>query len=187
MNRFRLFVSAVVVLAASLSAISVRADSGLYIGGAIGQSTIEDSAGTTPPNSVAIDETDTAWKGFVGYNFDFIPLIKFAVEAGYRDLGEVNSSGGIPAEYSVTGIDYAALAGFGLGPVDIMARVGGMQYDLEKNIAGVRRDFDGTAPLYGVGIWFTLAGIGLRAEYEIIDIDELDKAEMYSVSAFYKF
>lgn len=186
MNRFRLIISAVVVLAASLSAVSVRADSGVYIGGGIGQANIEDSTGNS--GGVPFSESDTAWKGFVGYNFDFIPLIKFAAEVGYRDLGEANSSvAGVPVEYSVTGIDYSALAGFGLGPVDILARVGGIQYDLEKNVGGLKRDFDGTAPLYGLGVWFTLAGIGLRAEYEYIDIDELDKAEMFTVSAFYKF
>lgn len=186
MKRFRLILSAVVVLATSLSALSVRADSGLYVGGGIGQANIEDSTGNS--GGVAFDESDTAWKGFVGYNFDLLPLLKLAAEVGYRDLGKTDSTvAGVPVEYSVRGIDYSVLAGVGLGPVDLLARVGGMQYDLEKNIGGLKRDFDGTAPLYGLGVWFTLAGIGLRAEYEIVDIDELDKAEMLSVSAFYKF
>lgn len=186
MNRCGNIASAFVVLAASLSAMSAQADSGLYLGGGIGQAKIEDSAGN--PGGVGFSESDTAWKGFIGYNFDFIPLIKFAAEVGYRDMGKADSNvAGVPVEYSLNGIDYSALAGFGLGPVDILARVGGMHYELEKNVGGVRRDFDGSAPLYGLGVWFTLAGIGLRAEYEYVDIDELDKAEMFTVSAFYKF
>jgi len=38
-----------------------------------------------------------------------------------------------------------------------------------------------------VGARLKLFGIGLRAEYEVIDIDELDNVEMISVSAFYEF
>ncbi|HYJ17707.1 MAG TPA: hypothetical protein VEW72_00900, partial [Burkholderiales bacterium] len=75
----------------------------------------------------------------------------------------------------------------GLGPVDLFARVGGMQYDLQKNVLGVKNDYDGTAPLYGIGLWVTLFGLGVRAEYEKIDIDQLDNVEMVSVSAFYQF
>lgn len=178
----------VVAVAAVVPFISVaaHADSGVYIGGGIGSAKLEDSTGNS--GGVDFSETDTAWKGFVGYNFDAIPLIKLAAEVGYRDLGTPNGSvGGIPVEYRAKGLDYAVLGGIGLGPVDLMARLGGMQYDLEKNIGGIRQDFDGTAPVYGIGAWFTLFGVGLRAEYEKIDIDELDNAEMISVSAFYKF
>jgi hypothetical protein len=75
----------------------------------------------------------------------------------------------------------------GLGPVDLFGRVGGMNYKLEKNIGDVKNDFDGTAPVYGLGVWFTLFGVGIHAEYEKIDIKELDNAQMLSVSAFYQF
>ncbi len=41
--------------------------------------------------------------------------------------------------------------------------------------------------MYAIGARFSMFGIGVRAEYENIDIDELDDAEMISVSAFYEF
>src|SRR5438045_442878 len=63
----------------------------------------------------------------------------------------------------------------------------GMSYKLEKNIGGIHNDYDGNAPVYGIGLWFTIAGVGVRAEYEKIDIKELDDAQMVSVSLFYKF
>ncbi len=44
-----------------------------------------------------------------------------------------------------------------------------------------------TAPVYGLGIWFTLFGVGVRAEYEKINMKELDNAHMLSASAFYQF
>ena len=168
------------------SGMAARADSGVYVGGGLGKSKIEDSAGN--PGGVPFDESATAGKAFVGYHLDFLPIVTFAAEAGYRDFGKPDSRiGGVPVEYRARGFDYGLMGGVGLGPVDLLARVGGMNYRLQKTVGGVRNDYDGNAPVYGVGLWFTLAHIGVRAEYERIKIDELDKAEMVSVSAFYQF
>lgn len=186
MNHRRLISLAALAFAANLPVMTAHADSGVYIGGGIGKSYIEDSTGN--PGGVTFDGSATAGKAFVGYHLDLIPLVKFAAEAGYRDLGKPDGSvAGIPVEYRARGFDYGVMAGLGLGPVDLFARVGGMKYKLEKSIGGVKNNFDGTAPVYGVGVWFTLVGVGIRAEYEKIDIDELDKVHMISVSAFYQF
>lgn len=159
---------------------------GLYLGGGAGVGTIEDSAGN--PGGVSFDESDTAWKAFVGYRFDIMPIVSISAEGGYRDLGTPDGSvAGIPVRYELNGFDYAALAGIGIGPVEVFARLGGMQYDLKKTVAGVNRDFDGHAPVYGIGARMSLFGIGVRAEYEMIDVDELDDVNMISVSAFYEF
>ena len=179
-------VLSIAVLAAGFSSLCAVADSGVYIGGGIGSAELKDSTGN--PGGVDFKENDTAWKGFVGYNLDALPLLKFAAEIGYRDMGKPSGSfAGAPVEYKAHGLDYAVLGGVGLGPVDLMARFGGMKYKLQKNVGSVRNDYDGTAPVYGVGLWFTLFGVGVRAEYEKIDIDELDNAQMVSISAFYKF
>ena len=167
-------------------ALPAHADSGVYLGGGITRTNIHDSPGN--PGGMAFDENALGGKLFAGYKLDLIPLFKFAAEAGYREAGQGTSS---PAagdvKYRIHGFDYAVLAGVGLGPVDLMGRVGGMNYRLEKNITGVPRNFDGTAPVYGVGLWFTLFGVGLRAEYERIQIDELDKTGVTSLSMFYQF
>ncbi|MGH6819416.1 MAG: outer membrane beta-barrel protein [Methylocella sp.] len=155
---------------------------GIYIGGGVGSATIEDSASN--PAGTAFNESDSAFKIFGGYRFDWLPIVSLSGEVGFRDLGKPSTSA---AEYKVDGFDYGALAGLGLGPVELFARVGGMQYDLDKTIGGTKTSFDGSAPVYGVGARFSLFGIGVRAEYEKIDIDELDNVEMISVSAFYEF
>lgn len=186
MNAGQFVCATALALTTPFVSLAALADSGVYVGGGIGLSKLEDSTGN--PNGVDFSEQDSAWKAFVGYNLDAIPLLKLAAEIGYRDLGQPNGSfNGIPVEYRAKGLDYGVLGGVGIGPVDLMARIGGMQYDLEKNVGGIHSDFDGTAPVYGIGAWFTLFGVGVRAEYEKIDIDELDNAEMLSVSAFYKF
>jgi hypothetical protein len=176
----------IVALAASFTCLSAVADSGIYIGGGLGKSKIEDSTGN--PGGVPFNESATGGKAFVGYHLDFLPILTFAAEAGYRDFGKPESTvGGVPVEYRARGFDYGLLGGVGLGPVDLLARVGGMSYRLHKTVGGTTNDYDGNAPVYGVGLWFMVAHIGVRAEYERIKIDELDKAEMVSVSAFYQF
>jgi hypothetical protein len=155
---------------------------GIYIGGGVGSAAIEDSAAN--PAGTAFDESDNAFKIFGGYRFDWLPIVSLSGEVGFRDLGKPNAGA---VEYNVDGFDYAALAGLGLGPVELFARLGGMEYNLDKTIGGTKTSFDGSAPVYGVGARFTLFGIGVRAEYENIDIDELDNVEMISVSAFYEF
>lgn len=155
---------------------------GLYLGGGLGSAGIEDAPGN--PAGATFDESDTAYKVFGGYRFDLLPIVSLSAEVGYRDLGKPNTTG---REYQASGFDYAALLGWGLGPVELFARLGGMNYDLEKTAGGVKREFDGSAPVYGIGARFSLFGLGVRAEYEKIDIDELDNADMISVSAFYEF
>jgi hypothetical protein len=189
MNHRKLILLASLVCATSLPVMSAHADSGVYIGAGLGQSNMKDvpgNPGAAPGGT--FDETGTASKAFVGYYFDWIPLVKFAAEVGYRDLGKpAGTVGGVPVEYQASGFDYAALAGLGLGPVDLFARVGGMNYDLKKTVGGVTNDYTGNAPVYGIGIWFKIFGLGVRAEYDVIDIKQLDSAEMATVSVFYQF
>lgn len=172
-----------IILAALLVLPPAAAQAGgLYIGGGLGSAGIEDAPGNPAGNT--FDESDTAWKAFGGYRFDLLPIVSLSAEVGYRDLGNPNTAG---REYQASGFDYAALLGWGLGPVELFARLGGMNYDLEKTAGGVKREFNGTAPVYGIGARFSLFGLGVRAEYEKLDIDELDNADMVSVSAFYEF
>jgi len=182
----KLLVPLCLAFAAALPALSAHADSGVYIGGGIGRANLEDSAGN--PGGVPFDESATAGKAFIGYHLDALPLLKFAAEAGYRDLGKPDARvGGVPVEYHARGFDYGLMGGLGLGPIDVMARVGGMEYRLRKSVGGVTNNYDGHAPVYGVGLWFSVVGVGVRAEYERIKIDELDKTDMFTISAFYQF
>ena len=181
----KFFCSATVVIVASLATFSAHAG-GIYIGGGVGEVSIQDVS--TNPAGTDFDESDAAWKVFGGYRFDWLPIVSLSGEVGYRDLGKPSASpGGVSVENKVTGFDVSALVGLGLGPVEVYARLGGMQYDLKKTIGATEHKYDGTAPLYGIGASFKLFGVGVRAEYEKIDIDKLDGIDMVSVSAFYQF
>jgi len=155
---------------------------GVYLGGGVGSAYIEDSSGN--PSGATFDESSTAYRLFGGYRFDAIPLVKLSGELGYRDLG--NPSAGSQG-YELSGFDYSALAGIALGPVEVYARLGAVQYQLEKTSTGATTEFDGTAPLYGIGASFKLFGLGVRGEYEVMDVDELEKSDSVWVSIFYEF
>jgi len=155
---------------------------GAYLGGGVGNAYIEDASGNPSGNS--FDESSTAYRLFGGYRFDAIPLVKLSGELGYRDLG--NPSAGSQG-YELSGFDYSALAGIALGPVEVYARLGAVQYQLEKTSTGATTEFDGTAPLYGIGASFKLFGLGVRGEYEVMDVDELERTNSIWVSVFYEF
>jgi hypothetical protein len=170
-----------VALCALLAFSSVQA-AGPYLGGGITAAMLQDDDST--PGGGDFDESDTGYKVFGGYRFDWLPIVSLSAELGYRDLG---TPAGSSAEYEIDGFDYSALAGLGLGPVEVFGRLGGMRYDLVKNSGGALGKFDGTAPVYGVGLRFALFGLGVRAEYEMIDIDEMDRVDMVSLSLLYEF
>jgi hypothetical protein len=181
MNNGRLTLALAILLGALLPISSAQA-AGPYIGGGITASMLQDEDGT--PGGTDFDESDTGYKLFGGYRFDWLPIVSLSAELGYRNLG---TPAGSLAEYEIDGFDYAALAGLGLGPVEVFGRLGGMRYDLVKGSGGVLSTFDGNAPVYGVGLRFALLGLGVRAEYEMIDIDEMDRVDMVSLSVLYEF
>jgi hypothetical protein len=170
------------ILLCCLSLAPAAQAGGIYVGGGVGNAKITDEPST--PSGSSFDESASAWKAFAGYRFDLLPIVSLSGEVGYRDLGSPSAG---PLEYTAKGWDYAVLGGIGLGPIEVFARVGGMQFDVEKRSGGGTTKFDGSAPVYGVGAMFKISKIGVRAEYEIIDISELDKVEMLSVSALWEF
>lgn len=164
---------------------AAHADSGFYVGGGFGQTWTEDDPASL--SGASFDEEDVAWRAFVGYRLD-IPIIDLAGEVGYRDLGDPSGTVlGQSVEYTLTAWDISVLGIFALGPIDLYGRVGAVQYDLEKNINGVVTDFDGTAPLYAIGAGLTIWKIGVRLEYERVEIDELEKSDTLWLTALFRF
>jgi hypothetical protein len=162
-------------LLSTSSTVFAGADSGFYIGGGVGDASVD-------AKEVDFDESDSAYKVFGGYNFGVIPLIDLAVEASYVDFG-TPSRGGIDVE--ITGLNAFGLAGLSFGPFGIFAKAGMIDWDVD--VSGNISDSDsGTDPAYGVGARFALGSFAVRAQYERYDVDQAD-VEMLSVSAVFTF
>jgi hypothetical protein len=161
------------------------ADNGIYLGASVGQSGVsyEDSfAG----EDFSFDADSTGYKGIVGWRF----IDWLAVEANYVDLGSGDDNvGGQRIEADVSGLSLSAVGFVPVGPVDLFARVGAIDWeaDLSAPNLGVDVSDDGTDLTYGIGAQFRVWSLSLRAEYERFDLDEADTVDMVSLGVTWTF
>ncbi|CAN5258887.1 hypothetical protein BH24PSE2_BH24PSE2_08410 [soil metagenome] len=170
-----------------------------YVGGNVGQSSIDVSSGEIEQAflidddfvaaGTTLDETDTGWKAYAGYRF--LPLL--SIEAGYSDLGEATFSTTIvdapPPLGDITpfriegtatadGPHVSALLHLPLpGPLTILARAGVIRWEAEftefipdTGTVRVARTEAETDALYGLGLQLKLLGtLGFRLEWERLE------------------
>jgi hypothetical protein len=127
-------------------------------------------------------------RAFAGYRLGAIPILDFAGEIGYRDMGKASGNvGGTTVDYSLKGVDASSLAIFPFLGFDFFGKAGMLQYDLDKNFGGAVGGFSGTAPIYGAGVGFRIWRLGIRAEYEYLDVDEVSSSQAGMVSVTFRF
>jgi OOP family OmpA-OmpF porin len=160
-------------------------DNGIYLGASVGQSGVEiDDA----IQGVDIDYSadTTGFKVIAGWRF----LDWLSVEGNYVDLGSADDTvQGQRIETDIDGISLAVVGFLPIGPVDLFARVGAIDWsaDLSVSGTGINGSDDGTDLTYGVGAQFRVWGLSLRAEYEVFDISDIDTVDMISVGATWTF
>jgi OOP family OmpA-OmpF porin len=187
----RLMMRKGLIAAAGLSIFAVAApgyaaDNGIYLGAAVGQSKVE--AGDSLPDfgNVEFDADATGYKLILGWR----PLDWLAIEGNYVDLGSGDDDVlGEKIESDVDGISLSAIGFLPVGPVDLYARLGVINWDAELTAPSVdvRSKDDGTDLEYGVGAQFRLLGLSLRAEYERFEIADTDKVDLLSLGLTYTF
>lgn len=175
-------------------------DSGIYVGAGYGEfnAKIDNVEGVTDVIG-DIDTDDGAWKVFLGWRFNkFISL-----EADYVDLGNPRGNfeaSGSDGDYN---LELSGFSGYVIGTLpitifELSAKVGYYFHDVEldvnlDNIGGgngnvLNTDDNGEALVYGVGAGVTLIEhINLLVEYERMDFDEVDDADVIWVSAAWRF
>lgn len=168
------------VLATALlltSGATFAADNGLYLGASLGQANLD-----IDQRPIQIDSDDTGFKFIAGLR----PLDWFAVEASYVNFGEPES-GALAA--NVDGISAFGVFFVPAGPIDLFVKGGLISFDSSVEIDGfgdIYRE-DGTDLAYGAGLQFRLLSLGIRAEYERFDIDDVEDANMISIGVTYTF
>jgi len=165
------------------AAFHARAESGLYLGGGIGQATFKDST-----SSGQFDSDNAAYKAFVGYRLGALPFLDLAVEGGYTDFGKPSQDlGGQHAEFKLHGPYAAALVIFPLGPIDLYGKAGAINAKTETRVGSTSSSRSGTDGFFGAGVGLRIWKIGLRAEYERYQVRDIDRVQMFSVSALFQF
>lgn len=171
------FLSGLAALLALGSLPAVAADNGIYIGAGAGLSSVQE-------DELDYDADANGFKLIAGWRF----IDWLSVEANYIDFGSGDDV--IEGEKIETSADALSLSAVGflpVGPVDLFARVGAVDWsaDLSSPSFGSFSD-DGTDLTYGLGLQFRLGSLGLRAEYEIFDFDGAD-VDMLSVGVTWTF
>jgi Outer membrane protein beta-barrel domain len=167
------------------SASSQAADNGIYLGASVGQSSTEYDQSFEGEN-FSFDASSTGFKAIAGWRF----LDWVAVEANYVDLGSGDDNVfGEKIETDINGVSLSAVGFLPVGPVDVFARVGAINWnaDLTAPGLGISGSDDGTDLTYGVGAQFRVWSLSLRAEYEIFDISDADTVDMVSLGVTWTF
>lgn len=185
------------LLAAGLALPGIAAaetDNGLYIGAGIGQAAVDANIDDGSPGNFSFDGDDVGYKLFAGWNFALFELVTLGVEAGYVSLGDIDDSNGSDTfAVDTSAFDAFGTAGVQLGPIVAFGKVGIVAWDADVSSSG-SGDFseDGTDLAYGIGVGGQFGSFGVRAEYELFDIDgsegvDVDDVSLLSVSALWVF
>ena len=166
------------------------AESGLYIGGSIGQASFDVPSDITEIPS--FDEDDTGWKIFGGYNAN-IGIINLGVEGGYVDFGNPSTriNTGVLA-IEADGWNFWGVGGLNLGPIDVFAKVGAVAWDASISIDGMvpaigALSDSGTDFGYGLGARVSLGKLAIRGEWEVYEIEDTNDVSMFSLGLAWRF
>lgn len=154
----------------------------LYFGASVGDTSVkvDDSAGD-------FDGSATSYKVYGGYRF----MKFFGVEGSYIDFGSPDDSvGGTDVKIDATGWDAFAVGVLPIGDhFEVFGKLGLLFWDTDIHIQGSGSDSDsGNDTVWGLGAAFIFGKhLGVRAEYELFNIEDTDDVSMFSVGAEWRF
>jgi OmpA-OmpF porin, OOP family len=162
-------------------ACTAMAHAGLFVGASVGNVKVNDS------DFSASDNASKVYAGFTIMKF-------FAVEASYDKLGSPHDtiSPGTDAELKITGYPVYAVGMLPFGKrFEIFGKAGIMFWDAKTDFSGATSGSDsnsGNDPAYGAGVAFNLMKhLSVRVEYERFKIQDIDKVELGTIGADFRF
>jgi hypothetical protein len=181
------------ILAAPLA---IAADNGVYLGAGVVQS----QYGLSNPDDLEpFDDEDAGYKIIAGFR----PLDSFGIELNYADHGEATVPSGIVCIQLInapcpddTALEAKTLSAFAVGyldfpVIDLFAKVGGTAWEFKGSstpaFPAFSIDEDGTEFAWGAGVQAHFGSLGLRLEYEQLNIIEDEKLGTISLSFLYTF
>jgi opacity protein-like surface antigen len=176
-------IAAALALTLGLAAGTTHAvDNGIYLGASVGQSGV--SIDEFEGENFDFDADSTGFKAIAGWRF----LDWLAVEGNYVDLGSGDETiDNVKFETDVSGVSLSAVGFLPVGPVDLFARVGAINWDADFSAQGETISDDGTDLTYGVGAQFRVWSLSIRAEYEQFDVDAADTVDLISLGVTWTF
>lgn len=170
-------------------------ESGFYLGGGVGQFNLKlDDVDQTDEAIERLDDSDTAWKAFVGWRLN--PM--FALEVAYVDFGgpsdrfETSGSNG-DFRADISGFEPSIIGTIPLGPVELFGKIGYLFYDVDASVdldngPGFDSSSSESDLTYGGGVGMTFfEHLNARLEYQRIDSDRIDDADAFWFSGAWRF
>ncbi|HEY7752204.1 MAG TPA: porin family protein [Steroidobacteraceae bacterium] len=179
-----------------VSPLTLAADNGVYLGAGMVQS----QYGLSNPGDLEpFDDEDSGYKIIAGFR----PLDSFGLELDYADHGNATVPSGIVCIQLInapcpddTDLEAKTLSAFAVGfldfpAVDLFAKVGATAWEFKGSstpaFPAFSIDEDGTEFAWGAGAQAHFGSLGLRLEYEQLNIIEDEKLGTISLSFIYTF
>jgi OOP family OmpA-OmpF porin len=154
----------------------------MYVGASIGnawQSTTTD-ASEVFDEVKNIDKNSTGWKIFGGFKSESF----FGIEGGYRDLGEIEDKvSGYTYKTSTNGWDVEAIGSLELSVIRLFAKAGAFFWSADASYGTATASDSGTDFLWGLGAGVSLGPVGVRLEWESMEVGYMDNLSMLSLGA----
>jgi OOP family OmpA-OmpF porin len=181
MNRIKTALAA--TLPAILLAFGAPAsaqDSGWYIGGAYGMTSVDVDTSGLP--GVTIDDGDSGFKIYGGYQFNK----HLGAEAGYVDFGKFPVTAGSTGDLSLTAYTFAAVGTLPLNEAfALYGKAGLWMWESDSSIPGTTGTDDSDL-FVGIGVRYNFnKNLGLTLDVE--QYDASDAITMTSIGLRYKF
>jgi len=157
------------------------ADNGFYLGAGITKTKFD----ANNFDSVKLD--DSSFKAIAGIR----PLDWLAFEVNYVDLGSDSQDlgGGLTSKIDANALTGSVLVLKEIQIVDLYARAGLAHWKVNGSVTGAGSDSEtGNEFTYGVGVGVHFGSVGVRAEYERFQINDIDTdVSTLSLSFTYTF
>jgi hypothetical protein len=183
-------VPAAVLLASSAAPSLADENEGLEFGVGLGDFSHDvddfDRADDIDFDRLDFDGDHDARRIFAGWRFNrFV-----ALRVDYTDFGRSRAAVNLlDFESDAEGLAPNVVGTLPIGPVELFAKAGMNFYDVEvtRTRGDVIVDESGQDPVYGAGVGVALGRVSLRGEFEVTDIEELENAESYWITAAWRF
>lgn len=160
----------------------LKAQKGLYFGGSMGPSFVNKKIAEIGIEDINIDGKDMAYKVYAGYK---LPAF-LALEGGYRNLGKISSD---ISELNSSGWDLNAKANLTLGPVQFFGKAGAFFNNVKVTFQDpIHPEINesNTKFMFGFGAGLNIERLGLRAEWESLDISKGSNVSMLTAGITYR-
>ena len=151
------------------------ANTGFYLGGALGQS----ESGLRSSN-VNFSDRDSGYKLIAGWR----PVSLFAAEFNYVDLGKAAVEG---AQASTKAMDGFIVGYLPIPVVDIYGKLGLVSWKTDASASNLSLHISGSDPAAGAGVQLHFGALAARLEYEVFYAADVGQPTLLSLGLTYSF